>query len=421
MKYKLSKAGEALAARTGILELMDDLCDALRGDGNMLLLGGGNPGRIPEAEQVWRKRMLEILNNAGEFEDLLGVYERAEGSPPFLKSIADFLNRKYGMELKPENICVTNGSQTAMFLLFKMLAGEQADGSFKKVLLPVAPEYIGYRDLGAGTDIFRSHPATVEKLSKHEFKYHPDFDTLSLGDDTSLMCVSRPTNPTGNVVTAMECDRLAKMAADAGIPIVFDCAYGEPFPGVTFTEATPPCGDNVVLSFSLSKMGLPGTRTGILVGDEGLIEAISSATAVTSLANGALGQAISSSLFENDDIGRLADTVLRPWYQDKSELARECIFKEFADDFPWMMHRSEGAFFLWLYLPELPVTDRELYERLKNRGVIVVPGYHSFYALDEDWDHASKCIRVSFAMGTEVIKKGIAIIADELRDIHANK
>ncbi|MBL6725045.1 MAG: valine--pyruvate aminotransferase, partial [Rubripirellula sp.] len=64
---------------------------------------------------------------------------------------------------------------------------------------------------------------------------------------------------------------------------------------------------------------------------------------------------------------------------------------------------------------------QELYERLKRRGVLVVPGHHFFFGLSGDhnekegWKHAGECIRISFSMPNDVIERGIQIIADEIR------
>ena len=90
------------------------------------------------------------------------------------------------------------------------------------------------------------------------------------------------------------------------------------------------------------------------------------------------------------------------------------------------MHVSEGAFFLWLWLKDLPIHSQELYERLKRRGVLVVPGHHFFFGLgsaDEDqssqWQHAGECIRVIFAMPDDIIQAGMEIIASEVKKAYA--
>lgn len=51
-----------------------------------------------------------------------------------------------------------------------------------------------------------------------------------------MICVSRPTNPTGNVITDEELLKLDALANQHGIPLVIDNAYGVPFPGIIFMK-----------------------------------------------------------------------------------------------------------------------------------------------------------------------------------------
>ena len=80
------------------------------------------------------------------------------------------------------------------------------------------------------------------------------------------------------------------------------------------------------------------------------------------------------------------------------------------------IHRPEGAFFLWLWMPGLPIPSAELYERLKARGVVVVSGHYFFPGLeDDDWAHKHQCIRISYADDWHRIERGLAIVIEEVR------
>ena len=52
---KFSEFGQRFAKASGIVELMDDLGSALNENPEMIFMGGGNPGRIPEVEAVFRR------------------------------------------------------------------------------------------------------------------------------------------------------------------------------------------------------------------------------------------------------------------------------------------------------------------------------------------------------------------------------
>ncbi len=417
MDFEFSNIGLRLGGGSGIGELMDDLGHALATGGpDICMLGGGQPAHIPEMNAIWRRRMEEILAEPGACERTLANYDPPRGNPRFLAALAGLFHREFGWQLGPENLAVTAGGQTAFFFLFNLLAGEIPDGRRKKILLPLIPEYIGYANQGAGGDLFRAVPPKIEKTGPHEFKYRVDFDALEVTDDIAAICVSRPTNPTGNVLTGEEIARLSAIAKEHGIPLIIDNAYGTPFPGIIFTEAKPVWDEHIILTLSLSKIGLPGTRTGIVVAHPRIAAAVASMSAVVGLANPNIGQAIMTPLIEGGEILALSREVVRPFYVEKSRLAQEWVRESFCDDFDYYIHRSEGALFLWLWFPGLPITSRELYERLKRRGVLIISGHYFFFGHDdESWRHRHECLRMTFTMDETVVKRGIAIIGEEVR------
>ncbi len=359
MSYEFSQFGHQLGCGSGIGELMDDLGHAMASASPELkMLGGGQPARIPEMEAVWRQRLTEILADPGGLDRALTTYDPPNGNPQFLRAIATLFRESFGWDIRPENVGITSGGQTAFYFLFNLLAGEMPDGSRRKILLPLVPEYIGYANQGVSGDLFRAVMPLIEKKGPHEFKYRVDFDQLEVTPDIAAICASRPTNPTGNVLTDEEISRLSAIAKSHGIPLIIDNAYGAPFPGIIFSDATPFWEDHVVLTLSLSKLGLPGTRTGIVIGPPEIIRALGSMSAIAGLANPSIGQQITLPLIESGEIFRLSREVIRPFYEGKCRLAREAAHEAFGEDIEWLMHRSEGALFLWLWFPGLPISSQ---------------------------------------------------------------
>jgi len=411
---QFSKLGQKFTAQTGILQLMDDLGEALNSDQPMIMLGGGNPAMIPQMQQVLRQHMYDILRDEPRFDRIIGAYGPPQGDLSFRKALARMLHEQYGWQLTPENIALTNGSQTAFFYLFNMFGGETADGGFRRILLPLAPEYIGYADAGIAEDLFVSARPTIEYIDDVLYKYHVDFEHLQVGEDIAAICVSRPTNPTGNVLTDEEIRHLAQLARQRHIPFIIDGAYGTPFPNIIFTEAQPVWDENIVLLLSLSKLGMPGARTGIVIANETIVSAIASMNAIASLAPGNIGAGIALELARTGEIIQLARDVVRPFYLRKAKQAL-AWFAEFMGDVPYRIHKPEGAFFLWVWFPGLPIGSAQLYERLKARGVIIVPGHYFFPGLKGDWRHRHECIRVSYAQEDATVRAGVKIIAEEAR------
>ena len=411
----LSLFGEKMTCGSGILELMDDLGKALDGGGTRAMLGGGNPALIPEVSAVWRRRMEEILANGDEFDRMVGHYDSPQGKGRFLEAVAGLMNDQYGWGIGPENVAVTNGSQSTFFALLNLFAGKTRDGAVKRILFPLMPEYIGYADQGYTEGMFVSSRPEIEDLGGNTFKYHVDFSSLAT-EHLGAICVSRPTNPTGNVLTDEEIRRLAQMAGDAGVPLLVDNAYGTPFPHIIFRDVSPIWDENIVLSMSLSKIGLPSLRTGIVIARTEIIEAVTAVNAVASLSNGSVGQVLVTPLIESGEILEIANRIVRPFYEKKGRETVAWAHECFAG-INYAIHALEGSLFFWVWFKDLPVTTRELYERLKARGVLVVPGSYFFYGLAEPWDHRDQCIRVTYSQADADVRTGIEIIAEEIRKL----
>lgn len=418
-----SEFGQGLCCGSGIGELMDDLGHALGAGGDHIhMLGGGQPAHIPEMDALWRQRIEAIAATPGELEHMLGNYEPPAGSTHFRQAIARLFSQEFGWDLSAENIAITMGGQTAFFSLFNALAGRFSDGRQKKILLPLVPEYIGYADQSVSGSMFRSVKPRIEHTGKHEFKYRVDFDNLEVTDDIAAICVSRPTNPTGNVLTDDEINRLAALAKAHDIPLIIDNAYGAPFPNVIFTEAKPIWNEHIILTLSLSKLGLPGTRTGIVIATPEITKAIASMTSIMGLANTNTGQAIVQPLVESGAILRLSNEVVQPFYREKSVQAQAWVKQYFDPQLNYHIHRSEGALFLWAWFEGLPISSHELYERLKARHVLIVPGSYFFFGQDDsDWKHRDECIRINFTMPAEDVETGIRIIGEEVSKAYAEK
>jgi valine--pyruvate aminotransferase len=415
MSFRFSTFGERFSRPTGALELMDDLGRALSGQSTQLMLGGGNPGKLPSVLTRLRKRLGEIARDEREFNRLVADYAHPQGELSFRRSMAALLAREYGWPVSEHNIAVTGGSQAAFFMLFNLFAGLDTAGRRRRILLPLTPEYVGYADVGIEDDLFVSRRPIIEELPGRFFKYRLDLEGLALDEDTAAVCVSRPTNPTGNVLTLGEMQTLDELCRAAGVPLIVDGAYGAPLPNIVFTDAEPIWNENVVFCMSLSKLGLPAVRTGIVVADTPIIDALTSMTAVLSLAVSSVGPVLVQPLLDSGELLELARTEIVSTYRAKAERAAEGLQRALGD-VPFRLHKPEGAFFLWLWFPGLPIPSATLYARLKQAGVFVLSGHYFFPGLAEPWPHRDECLRVSFAPDDDIVGRGIEIIGRVVRE-----
>ncbi len=430
---QFSKFGQKFTQNSGILQLMDDLGDALKSDKPVNMLGGGNPARIDSVNQAFLEAFQTL--DVGELNspaiDSMGNYSNPQGDAKFIDTLVDFFNRHYGWGLTAENIALTNGSQNGFFYLFNLFGGifddDSDKGVDKSILLPLAPEYIGYSDVHIEGKHFVAVKPVIEEL-EHDgqlgfFKYKVDFNTLEAlpelkNGKIGAICCSRPTNPTGNVLTDDEMARLSELAKRYKIPLIIDNAYGMPFPNIIYPEVTLNWDVNTILCLSLSKIGLPGVRTGIIVANNDVIKAVSAMNAIVNLSPTRFGATIATPLVADDTIKDLSNNQIRPFYKAKASLAVQLLQKELAD-YPMRIHKPEGAIFLWIWFEGLPINTVKLYELLKQQGTLIIPSEHFFPGIDTDsYAHAHQCIRMSIAQDDETLSKGIATIGKVVRELY---
>ncbi len=174
----------------------------------------------------------------------------------FLTVLADYL------DVKKENLCVTNGSDMAIRYIFEVF------GRPGSSVLTVFPSFEMYR-INCLIFGFKHKPVA----------YNPDF-TLdfdrvldAITEEVSIVSVLNPNNPIGTVYTEDQFDRIAKRAAEVGALVIVDEAYHY-FYDKTFLRKIFEY-DNVILIRTFSKLfSIAALRLGFLVGNERLIHYI---------------------------------------------------------------------------------------------------------------------------------------------------
>ena len=412
-----SKFGKRFSKKNGITQLMSDLGKANHSNNpNTIMLGGGNPAIISAANDKFISE-LEKLISSSSINQMIGFYDGPQGSEEFISELVMMFNNHYGWGLDEKNIVITNGSQSSFFSLFNLYGGEMEDGTHKKILLPIVPEYIGYADQGISEDMFISIKPEICMLNNKQFKYKIDFEELinvMSSEDIGAICISRPTNPTGNVISDDELNQLDLISKEHGVPLIIDNAYGQPFPGAVYTKATLKWNTNMILCMSLSKLGLPGLRTGIIIAEHEAIEALSRISGIMVLAPSSVGPSLLTRMIRDNELLQLCDDVIRPYYKEKALTAVK-LFESIFKDVDGYLHKLEGAFFMWLWFPNLSITSEQLYNNLKADDVFIVPGQDFFIGIDDDWDHKHQCIRINYAKDEAVLKKGLEVIYNHVK------
>ncbi len=421
MNPALSQFGAEMSQLSGVRAIMKDIIETLRaGAGQQFInLSAGNPVILPQVEQLWRDCTRELLDSS-EYGEVVCRYGASQGYQPLIEAIVEEFNHRYGLRLNDRNILITPGSQSLYFYAANAFGGHASSGALRKIVLPLSPDYTGYGGVTLTPEALIAYKPELEiDTTAHRFKYRPDFTQLQIDEQTGCVIFSRPCNPTGNVLSDEEVNKIATLAAMHNVPVLVDSAYAPPFPALNFTDMTPMFGANVVHCMSLSKAGLPGERIGIAIGAPEIIHALECFQTNLCIHSGRYGQAIAARAIRSGALAEISEAVIRPFYQSKIAIVEDTLDQTMPRSLPWFLHRGEGAIFAWLWLQDLPISDWEFYQELKKVGVIVVPGSTFFPGLQEEWQHKHQCLRISLT-GTDVeLQTAMQRLAQVTKQIYA--
>lgn len=415
--FHYSKFGNNFFEVSGISELMKDLGTGLEKKhiSEIYMLGGGNPSHIKSVESEFHKILKTLSLSSKTIPNLLGEYTHPLGKEDVREMLAKYLSKKLKHTLSTRNIAITNGSQSAFYVLLNSFSGYSNKKKDYKILFPMAPEYIGYSRIAIQPNQFVSIPPIVKKINDYEFEYLPDFKqiiTRLKRKDIGAICLSNPSNPTGNVLSEENYKRLNKISEEHNVPLIIDSAYGYPFPNIIYNNEKLFWTPNTVLVLSLSKIGLPGVRTGIVVASESIVQLIQEANSILQLAPSNLGQYFLMELLKDNKMEYLIQEYILPFYKNQRDQTLKFIHSYFQKNkVPFIYHKNHGAFFIWLGFPKSKLTSMDIYKKAKKKNLFIVPGEWFFYGLGKKFNQSKNFIRLTFSRNLKEIEKGIDILA----------
>ena len=143
-------------------------------------------------------------------------YTQSNGIPALREAIVEKLATD-GLEYDAEEIIVTPGAKQALYETFQTLI----DDGDEVVLLD--PAWVSYEAMAklAGGDLARVD------LAPHGFQLEPALDALAetVSDDTELLVVNSPSNPTGAVFSEAALEGVRDLAVEHDIAVISDEIY----------------------------------------------------------------------------------------------------------------------------------------------------------------------------------------------------
>ena len=364
----------------------------------IISFAGGLPSPQTFPIDAMREASERVLRDDGQ---AALQYAASEGYGPLRKWVAHDL-LKQGMQVSPEQVLITTGSQQGLDLLAKILidAGSR--------ILVETPTYLGA--LQAFTPM---EPVAVGVDSDDHGVEPADLRAkVGNGADKARFVYLLPNfqNPTGRTMTEERRAAVAQVAVESGLPIIEDNPYGDLWfdtpPAPSLSSRHP---EGSVYLGSFSKILAPGLRLGYLVAPKALYPKLLQAKQAADLHTPSFNQRVVAEVLKDGFIERHVPTI-RALYKQQCEAMLAALGREMAGlGLSW--NRPVGGMFLWVQLPQ-GLKAVPLLEKAVAKGVAFVPGF-AFYAQGAN----ESTLRLSFVTATvDQINTGMAALAAAIRE-----
>jgi (5-formylfuran-3-yl)methyl phosphate transaminase len=149
-------------------------------------------------------------------------YTPSLGIPKLRAAIASHYANRYGVEVSPDNILVTNGTSPAMVLIFAALLNPGEE------LILSNPCYACYPNI---LEFVAGVPRYVDVYEEDGFKYRPSDIAGMFGDGVKGLMINSPSNPTGIVLSERDMTELVEAVAGRAFIISDEIYHGLVYEG----------------------------------------------------------------------------------------------------------------------------------------------------------------------------------------------
>ena len=366
-------------------------------DESIISFAGGMPNRDLFPVKELNEAASRLFAECGK--DIL-QYSVSEGYPGLREWIAGRYKTQKRIDVHPDNILITSGSQQGLDLLGKTFLNEGDH---------VVMEEPGY--LGA-----------IQAFSVYKTRFHPvpvdtdGIDTVRLEQALRehpvklFYAVPDFQNPSGISYSEENRRSVSALFGKRDTLLIEDDPYGElRFRGSGKSSFYRFIPENTVLLGSFSKIVAPSFRIGWLVARDEIMEKLVIAKQASDLHTNYFGQRVILKYLEDNDIDRHIEKIKASYGKQ-----RDAMIEAIEEHFPIEARftRPEGGMFLWITLPEgLPAMD--VFKRAVARKVAFVPG-DPFYVNR----HGVNTFRLNYScVDEETIRTGIKRLGGVLKEM----
>jgi aspartate aminotransferase len=324
-------------------------------------------------------------------------YTNSMGLREFREAVAEYTQLNWGFKPSLEQIIIAPANAVIDFVV-RCVANPGEEVIYPDPSFPTYHSVIQYNGM---------IPVQVQLKEENKFQMDPLDVEKKITDNTRLIIMNSPSNPTGSVMTEEEISGMANIAKERDLYLLSDEVYSKITYGkIHYSPAiADQCKERTIILGSLSKIyAMTGWRLGYAIGPETLIEKI-----------GLLQETILSCLPAFTQQGGIAALT-----GDQSFVSqRIAVLQERRDTLVAGLHAlsgvscvvPDGAFYAFANIKKTGLTPEQYSEKLLEKvGVCVLPG-NCFGAFGDGF------VRLSYgSTSIDLIKEAL----DKMKEFHAS-
>jgi 2-aminoadipate transaminase len=353
---------------------------------DVISFAGGLPAPELFPVREFEEACAHVLKTSGQ-EAL--QYGLTEGYMPLKEALAEKM-QKYGVPAEPHNILLTNGSQQALDLIGRIFV------SRGDVIVTGKPTYLG------ALQAWKAYRPKIIGIPVDQDGMQVDLleDVLKRENPKFIYVLPNFHNPMGVTLSRDRREKLVKVAAKHGTPIIEDDPYGElRFEGEDITPIIVMHKENVLYLSTFSKILAPGIRLGWAVAPEGIIKKLVLAKQGTDLHTSTFIQMIVHDILKRG-ILKAHSKEIRKVYGERRHIMTAAMEEHFPEGVTWT--KPQGGLFMWAVAPK-HINTMDLLETAVREKVAYVPG--SVFYPDES---GTNTMRLNFSNArSDLIPEGI--------------
>ena len=324
-------------------------------------------------------------------------YTANSGLKELRGEICNYLQRRFELHYKEENILVTVGGSEAIDLAIRAVV-QPGD----EVIIP-EPCFVCYEPI---TQLTGGVPVHIATRAEDQFRLTADQLRAAITPKTKLLIFPYPNNPTGAVMSAAEMEEIAAVLRETNVLVLSDEIYSELTYGLdrhVSIASLPGMAERTIVVNGFSKSyAMTGWRLGYAAGPAPLIKVM------TKIHQSCIMSAPTTSQYAAITALRQCDDQIE-MMRDEYNRRRRYVVKG-LNEMGLTCFEPRGAFYVFPSIQISGLTSSEFCEQLlREKEVAIIPG-SAFGASGEGY------ARISYAYSVDHLQTAMKRIREFLKE-----